>query len=279
MTLRVISFGLAGILLATPVHVLAEESRNTNPDTSPSIPYARDEEPFLPLSVPLDYSAIPAARRERQRAHHEYLQSLVIGVARDEEPFRPLPLLPPTPREIFDKLVARVNTIEDYRRHLTEEEIHYSTSPLPKSPPLGDPSNEHFTDPVTTYQRKHGVCDELALYFAAFFSGKNGYRVHIAVQRPLDAKGHFLDAKGHVVALYRHPSGKWGYSSNTEVSEPIFETMRDASKDTLEGGYFSPNIPVSVSISKALQPGRWIDDGIPVRNTILKSKPFIVMSK
>ncbi len=257
MNLKSIAFILTLGAVAPAFADDIEDPRNTRQEPIPRVP----DNSRLPSICGMD-----TIKQDSEKTHARPRKKALTL------PYEPVgyhlsPIMPSSTvlRNRFDELIAKVGTIEDYRRHLQRSRINYSTIAEQRSV-----RSEPFTNPFTTYQRGHGVCDELALYFAAFFSGKNEYEIYILDLLPRD------DFRiGHSAAIYKHPSGMWGYSDNTEVSDPIFVT-RD---DTIESVVLRMNVPlttpVSVFISEALKPGGWMYEGNMAPKTLFNSNSLL----
>ncbi len=124
----------------------------------------------------------------------------------------------------------------------------YKSAPKKERREFDVDGNLFYGSPLRTHNLRHGVCDELAVHFAAFFTGKTGYKVFLF---DFDPKV----GEGHAVTVYQGPSGKWGFQSNLEITKEIYYSKDDALQALI-------NKDVQFKINKIfvseLLPGKWM---------------------
>ena len=150
-------------------------------------------------------------------------------------------------RQEFDQLRQEVKTIDDYLLVLNARQMYY---PRKESSEFKYDYHLSYGSPLVTHNRGHGVCEELALYFAAFFIDKPGYELHLFA---------FDDNKknvGHAVTVFKDPQNKWGFSDNLEVPSERYSSRKEALSAAL---IYSSYIPKDTTIFEVrLKPGNWV---------------------
>ncbi len=158
-------------------------------------------------------------------------------------------------RSEFDQLRQEVKTIDDYLYVVQLRGLYY---PRKESAEFKYDYLLSYGAPLVTHNRGHGVCEEFALNFGAYFVDKPGYELYLFA---------FDDNKrnvGHAVTIFKDPQGNWGFSDNLEVPPGRYYSKREAIAASLAYSQYDPKDTLISQIR--LKPGRWIyDDNISKR--------------
>ncbi len=164
----------------------------------------------------------------------------------------------------FQELISLVPNIKTYEAIRNRRYLYYpadgyiyevkgksytdKSAPKKERKEFNSDGNLYYGSPLRTHNLRHGVCDELAVHFAAFFSGKTGYKIFLFSYEP-------KVGDGHAVTVYQGPSGKWGYQSNFKVTDEIYYSKDQALQASISN---EVKFKANKIFVRELLPGKWM---------------------
>jgi len=158
----------------------------------------------------------------------------------------------------FLKYVKSLDSLDDLRRIYSQNSIVY---PSRQSRDFTEARNNHYASPWTTFKRGFGVCDELAIYAAAFLVSLMEKGV---VDEVVLASYGYVKSDGkrsyHAIVLF-HTKAGWQYISSKYFSR-VYKTRLAALRDSSLGVGYDADHLLDVSYRRVTSLGSWVHNDL-----------------